>query len=974
MKKILILFTILFLLIFLQIFISCNGKSSKHIKTNLESKVIVDTTQDIVAQLKTKLENWQVDSFELIAKQYHVQSLITASDYNNLIGSYYLAKGMFDSVLIIINKIEQNDDLTLSENNLLARYYLEQNEYDKSKQYFKKALQQSNEKSCSNKQRMTLYINYGSFYYYYSDLDSAKIWYEKAHQLIKQNKLENSVINALYLYNIGTLYGEFANYIEKEKFLLESKNILNQLNLKQHPLNAKIYGSMAGLKISTDDYNEAINYSLKDIENIEQNFAKNHYELYYSYSNLGVIYRQLKIFDKAEYYILKAKDIAQKNFGTQHENIVDALIELSTIYYLDNRDTLALSNINQAIEMETSINNKSIVISNANALKADILLKQKQYSYSTFIYKNCIDKFNRYYGEKNPNSANCYTKLSQLVLNQNLLDSSYWYINKAIESTLQNDSILFTYDYWLTIEQLCNIISTSNDSNQFSYALLNKINKAIEIANSLRFNYYGYFTKTAITEKMDNLYKTAYECAYYLHQKSKNKKYILIALDYSSQSKYALLNRAVRKAYLKAKLPKNINQQLEYLSASIRTWQELIETTDDNNAILNYQKKIVNAEQAVNEIECKYIPIEQKSGEALVKQLQKHLKKNDAFIDYYYSQNKLYQITIEVDQIVFKQIADNKTIKEKVEQLKKSITAIQYNNNLAFDLYNILIPKKQYNQIIFCLHEDLATIPFEALKINSKKDINSFYLYHNNINYCNSIYHFLNKNKQRFITSASIVKPNYINQDLKLNYATAESKIIHKKFIKTKNINNYNELKQELCDAKLLHFIAHTHQNSSKALESGVLFNENQIFKTKDFLAYATQTNVAILATCQSNFGKTIKAEGNLDLVYGLEYTGINQIVYSLWNLNDKCTQNIMANFYKHWKWNKSIPTSLQEAKKDYLAQADIMAQQPYFWSGITQQSNYQKIWVMDKHTFYILISCFVILLLALIFKIYNKY
>ncbi|MCB9034188.1 MAG: CHAT domain-containing protein [Chitinophagales bacterium] len=960
----------------MSVIIGCNKKPNDHIATNIANVPTNDTTKDIVLILKSKLENWQVDSFELMTKRFYRDALIKTTDYNNILGSYFLAKGMFDSLRLIIHHIEKNETLTLSENNLLARYYLEENEYDKSKQYFIAALNQSKEKSCSNKQRIILYINYGSFYYYYSDLDSAAIWYEKANRLIKKSNLTYSVINALYLYNIGALQGEYANYSTKEKYLLQSKHILDSLNLKNHPLQAKIYGSMAGLKISTDDYNDAINYSLKDIDNIEQNFGTNNYELYYSYSNLGVIYRQLKDFKKAEYYLIKAKNIAQENFGAIHENIVDALIELSTIYYLDNKNGIALATIDKAITIETTINNKSIVISNANSLKAEILLKENQFHKSKLLLYNCINNFNNYYGDRNPYSANCYTKLSQLSLQQNQLDSSYFFINKAIEKTTQKDSIIYAYDYWTTIEQLCNIISTSKDSSKYSETLLQKIDNAIAIANSLRFNYYGYFTKAAITEKMDNLYKTAYDCTYSLYNKTKNNKYILKALDYSTQSKYALLNSKMKKTYLKAKLPKSVSQQLDYLSASIKTWQELIESSGDDNEIQQYQKKLSAAEYKVHKIENKYIKIEHQFNKELLQQLQAHLNKQSAFIDYYFTQNKLYQITIENKQLLFKEIADSKTIKEKIKQLKQSITNKQYNNYLAYSLYKNLAPKKTYANIIFCTHEDLATIPFEALKVNPKKDIHNFYLYHANINYCYSIYHYNNKNKHQFITSGNIVQPNYTSKKLQLNYASSEARSIQQKFIKNKIINNYNDLKQELCKAKLLHFIAHTYQNSKQELESGIIFesdNTNKIFKTKDFLTYATQADVAILASCQTNFGKAIKAEGNLNLVYGLEYTGVNQVVYSLWNLNDKSTQNIITNFYKNWTLKKSIATSLQQAKKDYLAQADAMACQPYFWAGITQQSNYQKLFILNKHNITTCIIITILLLLSIALLIYKQ-
>ena len=68
----------------------------------------------------------------------------------------------------------------------------------------------------------------------------------------------------------------------------------------------------------------------------------------------------------------------------------------------------------------------------------------------------------------------------------------------------------------------------------------------------------------------------------------------------------------------------------------------------------------------------------------------------------------------------------------------------------------------------------------------------------------------------------------------------------------------------------------------------------------------------------------------------GFSYAGVKNLIVSLWKVNDKSTENLMATFYKNYKKTGSKSNALYTSKLAYLENTSIPAikKSPYYWAS----------------------------------------
>ena len=91
---------------------------------------------------------------------------------------------------------------------------------------------------------------------------------------------------------------------------------------------------------------------------------------------------------------------------------------------------------------------------------------------------------------------------------------------------------------------------------------------------------------------------------------------------------------------------------------------------------------------------------------------------------------------------------------------------------------------------------------------------------------------------------------------------------------------------------------------------------------------------MVVLSACETGLGKVEFGEGVRSLGKSFLEAGASSIVYSLWTVNDLSTAKIMSAFYSYLKKGKTKDVAMQQARLDYLRQADSLHRNPYFWAG----------------------------------------
>lgn len=118
-------------------------------------------------------------------------------------------------------------------------------------------------------------------------------------------------------------------------------------------------------------------------------------------------------------------------------------------------------------------------------------------------------------------------------------------------------------------------------------------------------------------------------------------------------------------------------------------------------------------------------------------------------------------------------------------------------------------------------------------------------------------------------------------------------------------------------------FNQNTDEHSDAMIHSGLLLAQNNEDFSEDGILTAYEasglnlknTELVVLSACVTGLGKIKNGEGVYGLQRAFEVAGVHYVIMSLWNVNDKATQELMTLFYGfllekndvYWAYQKAI-------------------------------------------------------------------
>lgn len=90
------------------------------------------------------------------------------------------------------------------------------------------------------------------------------------------------------------------------------------------------------------------------------------------------------------------------------------------------------------------------------------------------------------------------------------------------------------------------------------------------------------------------------------------------------------------------------------------------------------------------------------------------------------------------------------------------------------------------------------------------------------------------------------------------------------------------------------------------------------------------ETKLVILSACETGLGDLSSGEGVYGLQRGFEIAGAQNILMSLWKVDDEATKALMGYFYKEWLKSKDIREAFFRAQTKLRASYD----HPYYWGA----------------------------------------
>ena len=137
----------------------------------------------------------------------------------------------------------------------------------------------------------------------------------------------------------------------------------------------------------------------------------------------------------------------------------------------------------------------------------------------------------------------------------------------------------------------------------------------------------------------------------------------------------------------------------------------------------------------------------------------------------------------------------------------------------------------------------------------------------------------------------------------------------------------------------IIHIASHACIDTIDYLNSRLILNDGAV-TIRDLYNVDFNEKTVILSACSTAEGQVMSGEGVFNLVRVLTELGCKDIIVSLWPIDDCETSKLLTRFFTNR--SQGIPTaiSLQQAKRDYIKNADKLRSQPFYWAPLIYISN----------------------------------
>jgi CHAT domain-containing protein/uncharacterized protein HemY len=196
------------------------------------------------------------------------------------------------------------------------------------------------------------------------------------------------------------------------------------------------------------------------------------------------------------------------------------------------------------------------------------------------------------------------------------------------------------------------------------------------------------------------------------------------------------------------------------------------------------------------------------------------------------------------------------------------------------------------------------------------------------------------------INASTIEKVRYAGRDEKfepLQYAEKEVLTLSTLYGKDKSkVLTGADAKEEVVKSeagkyRVLHFATHGVLDDKSPLYSRLMLasedgaREDGMLEAWEIMRMNLNADMAVLAACETARGEISAGEGMVGMSWAMFVAGVPTTVASQWKVDSKATSQLMVEFHKNIKKNKSKAEALREASM-LLMKTDY--DHPYYWAG----------------------------------------
>jgi len=138
----------------------------------------------------------------------------------------------------------------------------------------------------------------------------------------------------------------------------------------------------------------------------------------------------------------------------------------------------------------------------------------------------------------------------------------------------------------------------------------------------------------------------------------------------------------------------------------------------------------------------------------------------------------------------------------------------------------------------------------------------------------------------------------------------------------------FNSFRENASNANIIHLACHGTFRTDNPMFSSLHLADGWI-TVRDLSSQRLNARLVTLSACETGLNEIYAGEELLGLTRGFIAAGAQNLIVSLWTVNDKATASLMIALYKNLQLERSPAASLRAAQKEFIERG----MHPYYWS-----------------------------------------
>ena len=929
-----------------------------------------------------KAEKYAQSVFSLQQSDKNISAFQVALAHQNLgmveakRGNYNQALKYLENGLSIAEQQSLPQKLEANLRSSIGSAYQDLGEYERAMTEFQQGVQLLSEDNPEHRKPLASlynhigvnYVNKGEFdkglAYYQKELEISKLIYGRGHPDIA------GVYNNLggISFRVGDV-GKAVNYFKKAAQTFEEAFGTN------HPAVAMTYNNIGAGYFRLGNLKQSITYLEKSVEIKKQVQGATHPDVATGYNNIGGLYLDLGHYDKAKKYLHRSIAIREEALGPNHPKLTNTYSTLGNLYLEKGQPDSAISYFQREIEVTRNQRGEHhpYVANSLNNI-GQSYSKQQFYKQALTYHQEALQvlspSFNNNAYSKNP-------EITDLRYPNHAVDVFYQK-GKTLQKAYQQRGELQTLKAGLhtfnRLSELLDYLQVGFQSEQSKLLMSRESHEMYEHAIQIAYQLFEH------TGDRDYLEKA-------LHFSEKSKTRVILELIKTQRAKdYAGIPDSLL-SYEK-ELRNQVTDVQQGLNRAIESQEEKARTQRLRDSLFTLNRSLDNHLQLLEDRYPRYHNLKYNQEIPPTRDIQRALQQKDlTMVEYFYGDKSSWAFTVSGQHISATKLPHDSLLSQKIDRFRKSITQQKDSTYLTLgsELYSTLVEpvmdEVNHANVLFVPDGALNLLPFEALltdNIQQPAHAVSFstlpYLINDlSISYSPSASLstlFRNQQQRKYSAKFAAFAPifEFSNSSIKTRERDAnprwsplpssqeEVQQIAELFGENNRLWNFlfgktakpelftqskateqNFKQQDLSKYKYLHLATHAFASDSATQRSGIVFqqssndNEDNILYADEIYTLELKNELVVLSACETGTGEIMQGEGIIGLSRAFQYAGVENLLVSLWKVDDRSTARLMINFYKQILDGKSYNWALRLAKRD-LINHPIYAH-PRYWA-----------------------------------------